>query len=183
MNLVINYIPCDSSQIEAIGFDADSGTLGVRFTGGSTYHYLDVPDQVASDFAAAESKGKFFGANIKGRYVYERQPKVPGGEVYGLSQAQEPKYTTSGKNGRLVNRATGTAIPDDEPVLIFRAQDRHAVHAMRAYALVCEQPDHIAVIEQRIADFERFAAANPQRMKEPDSPLPLVRRDRVAETA
>jgi hypothetical protein len=184
---VILFQPCDSSQIAAWGYDAEAKVLGIQFhasRGGgaepSVYHYADVPLEVADAFAAAPSKGKFFGASIKGKFAYERQPGADG-VVYGLSQAQEPKYTTSSKHGRLVNRDTGTAIPDDEPVFVFRAQDRKALQALRVYALSVEQPDHAAVVARRVADFEAFAMNHPDRMKEPDSPLKLVAAGETAE--
>jgi hypothetical protein len=88
----------------------------------------------------------------------------------GLPATQEPKYTTT-IDGKLMNRSTGRNIPDDEPVMVFRAQDRNAVVAMRAYYMTCSDADHKAVIKSRIADFERFALEHPERMKEPDSNL------------
>ncbi|MCY1166944.1 hypothetical protein D9M73_68980 [compost metagenome] len=88
----------------------------------------------------------------------------------GLSHKQEPKYATNG-GGKLFNRATGNVIPDDEPVMIFRAQDRNVVPMLWAYYDTCLNADHRAVIKSRISDFERFAEAHPERMKEPDSNL------------
>jgi len=54
-----------SSQIEAIGYDAGSKTLAVRFKGGSVYHYDDVPAEVHAALAKAESVGSHFHANVK----------------------------------------------------------------------------------------------------------------------
>lgn len=63
----------DSSQIESIGHDAPSKTLAVVFRKksgpGSLYYYDGVPENVYNDFLKAESKGKFFGAHIKGAYA------------------------------------------------------------------------------------------------------------------
>jgi hypothetical protein len=173
--ITIAYQPCDSSQVAAWGYHAESKTLGVKFHGkggaDSTYHYFDVPQETADAMAKAESLGKFVGANLRGKFAYERQPDEPGGIVFGLSQKQEPKYTASSKTGRLVNRSTGIAIPDDEPVMVFRAKDRHAIGAIAYYLQLCANPDHRAVIKSRMSDFQAFAAANPERMKEPDSSL------------
>jgi hypothetical protein len=83
---------------------------------------------------------------------------------------QEPKYDCS-PDGRIVNRSTNVAIPDDEPILILRAQDRNAVGALIFYMHNCDNPDHRAVVKSRIQDFQAFAEANPDRMKEPDSSL------------
>jgi hypothetical protein len=173
--ITINYQPSESSQVAAWGYHAESKTLGVKFHGkagaDSTYHYFDVPANVAAAMACAESLGKFVGTTLRGKFAYERQPDEPGGIVFGLPQKQEPKYTASSKTGRLVNRSTGIAIPDDEPVMVFRAKDKHAIGALMYYLQLCDNPDHRAVVKSRIQDFQAFAAANPERMKEPDSSL------------
>jgi hypothetical protein len=82
---------------------------------------------------------------------------------------QEPKYTTNA-DGRIVNRASGNPIPDDEPVFILRAKDANAIKALRSYHMNCHNFAHRKIVAGRIADFERFAAEHPERMKEPDSP-------------
>lgn len=83
---------------------------------------------------------------------------------------QEPKYDCT-PDGRIVNRSTHHTIPDDEPVIIFRAKDRRAVVAIEAYMNACENTDHRAVVKSRLLGFQGFAANNPDRMKEPDSSL------------
>lgn len=171
----ITYQPCDSSQVSAFGYDAESQTLGVQFKAGGTYHYFDVPPTVFTALQASESVGKFFGQHLRGKIAYERQPDEPGGVVFGLPQSQEPKYTTSSKHGRLVNRSTGKAIPDDEPVFILRAQDMLALEALRAYLSSVIDPVHAAVVGSRFDDFSAFAATHPDRMKMPDS-APLLGR-------
>lgn len=177
--LHIAITPCESSQITGYGYDADSQTLAIQFPGrgatpGSVYHYANVPAEVFEALHASDSKGKFFGSNIRSVYPYEKQPNSEG-IVFGLPQSQEPKYTTSTKDGRLTNRSTGKPIPDDEPVFILRAQDVLALHAMRAYLLIVEDQTHASVVEARIRDFELFAAKHPERVKAPDSfPLPAT---------
>lgn len=169
----IPLIPCESSQISAYGYDEASQTLEIQFPGrgpaSSRYRYADVPADVYAQFHAAESKGKFFGSNIRGRYAYEKQPDPVTGIVFGLSTSQEPKYTTSAKDGRLVNRATGKPIPDDEPVFILRAQDVHAVEALQAYLESVDDVDHAGAVQARLDAFDAFADAHPERMKSPDT--------------
>ena len=88
--------------------------------------------------------------------------------VAGLSMAQDPKYTVNGS--AIVNRASGEAIPADEPVFIFRARDRHALKALREYAdWLPPHTDHWRAVVARHGDFDRFAADHPERMKEPDT--------------
>ena len=176
MSTTIEMIPCDSSQIEAFGYDADTQTLAIRFPGrgatpGSVYHYAEVPQHVFDAMNGAESKGKFFGSQIRGHFEYEKQPDA-NGIVFGLTTAQEPKYTVSQKDGRLVNRATGKPIPDDEPVFVLRAQDVKAIYALQAYlSHVAGSGDirHVSVVNARIANFIDFANAHPERMKTPDT--------------
>lgn len=167
---VITYVPCVSSQIASYGYDAGTQTLGVKFINTtSAYHYFDVEPEVYAAMQAADSVGKFFGAKIRNKFAFEKQPDEATGIVFGLLQQQESKYTSSSKDGRLVNRETGKPIPDDEPVFILRAQDVHALGAMRCYASLVAEIDQFHAVTERIKDFEAFAKANPSRMKEPDA--------------
>ncbi|WP_305699374.1 KTSC domain-containing protein [Phenylobacterium sp.] len=62
----------DSDAISEIAYDARRGRLVVRFRGGKTYAYRDVPAGVHEAFIAAESKGRFFQDEIRDRYGFER---------------------------------------------------------------------------------------------------------------
>ena len=64
----MNRTPVASSDIVEIGYDADSMTLEIAFHTGGVYQYFDFPETVHQDFMRAESKGKFFHANIKNHY-------------------------------------------------------------------------------------------------------------------
>lgn len=178
--VTITYTDCESSQIHSFGYDATTHTLGVKFHSKgknmaepappSEYWYFGVPAHVAEAFAAAESKGSAFAKLIRGCFAYEKQPDASG-IVFGLSQRQEPKYTVSSKDGRIVNRSTGVAIPDSEPVFILRAKDANAARAIQYYLDLCKSPDHRAVAKSRLLDFMEFAAAHPDLVREPDSSL------------
>lgn len=173
--LAIALTPVDSHLLQAYGYDADSQTLAVQFPNrgdkpGDIYHYFDFPAEAWADFRAAESKGKFFGAHIKGgKYRYEKQAGADG-VVHGLTQGQEPKYTVSAKDGRIVNRATGKPIPDSEPIFILRAKDVHATAALGAYLAQLTDIEHAAAVQERIDAFDAFAQSHPeQRMTQPDT--------------
>lgn len=88
---------------------------------------------------------------------------------FGLPEAQEPKYTIN-DHGRIVNRATGVAIPDEEPIMIFRAKDAEAGDAIDYYIDCCADENHQRVVSARVESFRKFASEHPERMKEPDSP-------------
>lgn len=61
-----------SSNIESIGFDADTNTLAVEFIKGGTYEYSGVPEHLYDELMNADSKGGFLAKNIKGSYNYTK---------------------------------------------------------------------------------------------------------------
>lgn len=83
-----------------------------------------------------------------------------------MKETQEPKYDVT-NDGHIINRKTGRIIPDDEPIFILRARDKHAIKVMGNYADLCSVKGHIDVVNSRIQDFKNFADANPERMREP----------------
>ncbi|AZP49947.1 TPA: KTSC domain-containing protein [Yersinia enterocolitica] len=62
--------PVTSTDICAIGYDADTQTLEIEFNTGSVYDYSDVPQGEYDAFIGSDSKGKYFHANIKNRYSF-----------------------------------------------------------------------------------------------------------------
>lgn len=58
----------ESSHIAEIGYESESSTLEVQFKSGQVWQYYDVPETVWNEFDASDSKGKFFGREIKGHY-------------------------------------------------------------------------------------------------------------------
>ena len=58
-----------SSSLEAYGgYDPKVQDLTIEFKGGSQYLYKKVPVMTFDGLEGAESKGKFFYANIKGKF-------------------------------------------------------------------------------------------------------------------
>ncbi|MET0356188.1 MAG: KTSC domain-containing protein [Cellvibrio sp.] len=67
-----------SSQIREFEYLPETGDLCIMFKGGARYLYHEVPHSVFDDGLAAESIGKFFYANIKGKYEYIKlDPEKP----------------------------------------------------------------------------------------------------------
>jgi hypothetical protein len=68
----------NSSNIEAIGYNKDRKELWVTFSSKgndalkSTYVYVEVPEQTNTDLMAADSKGKFLNATVKGTYKFRK---------------------------------------------------------------------------------------------------------------
>lgn len=75
-----------------------------------------------------------------------------------------------GKYGRVtVERGT---IGEDEPVIVFRAQDALACPLISAYYKLCEgraRIEHLAAIEQAYSRFADWQEAHPDQVKVPDT--------------
>lgn len=82
---------------------------------------------------------------------------------------QEPKYDV--RDGKLTNRQSNEAIPEDEPVFILRARDKHAHAVLVYYSSICVEPEHREAARIRAAQFANWSIMHPSRMKEPDSKM------------
>ena len=65
-------ISVNSSNVSSVGYDADSQTLEIEFNNGGVYQYSGVPESVYQGMMGADSKGKYFHANIKNTYSYSK---------------------------------------------------------------------------------------------------------------
>ena len=83
-----------------------------------------------------------------------------------MDEEQEPKYDSDGKH--IFNRQSLEIIPDDEPVMIFRARDKNAAPMIAFYAKLCRDEQHRAIVKERLHHFVDFIHDHPERMKEPD---------------
>ena len=64
----------DSSNLKSVGYEA--GMLVIEFTTGDIYVYSNVPGSFFEDFARAESKGKFYNQQVRG--------KLKGSKITGI---------------------------------------------------------------------------------------------------
>ncbi len=64
--------PVSSSNIAAVGYDADNQTVYVQFLNGSTYAYKGVPAHEFENLRTAPSVGSYLNRNFKNVYPYER---------------------------------------------------------------------------------------------------------------
>jgi hypothetical protein len=62
----------ESAAIREIDYDAERAKLLVRFMSGEQYVYVGVPDEVHRSFLEAASKGRFFQAEIRDRYPFNK---------------------------------------------------------------------------------------------------------------
>lgn len=64
----------DSASIASIGFHAELRVLEIVFRSGALYRYLAVPPSIFEGLQKAESKGRYFSKNIRGRFEFHRLP-------------------------------------------------------------------------------------------------------------
>ena len=62
----------ESGNMESAGYSPESKTLEIRFKGGGLYSYAGVPQSAYDGLMSAESKGKYFYANIKNSYKWKK---------------------------------------------------------------------------------------------------------------
>lgn len=66
-----DMIEVDSSAIKEVGYSSLDHMLAIRFreNDGSVYVYYDVPEELYDNFMCADSLGKFYNSDIKGKYT------------------------------------------------------------------------------------------------------------------
>jgi hypothetical protein len=62
--------PIDSTTLDSVGYEAESGTLEVEFKNGRLYRYHGVPELVYRQLLAADSAGRFLNTRIKPMYEF-----------------------------------------------------------------------------------------------------------------
>jgi hypothetical protein len=68
----MTWTAVESSALQAAGYAEGQALLYLLFRSGEVYRYFDVPQWQYQEFLAADSKGRYFGRNIRGRFRYER---------------------------------------------------------------------------------------------------------------
>ena len=71
----IDWVPVDSSVLQAVAYLARRRWLYLKFQSGEIYRYFDFPAQQYRDFLAAESTGTYFGKHIRNHFQYEHLPR------------------------------------------------------------------------------------------------------------
>lgn len=59
------------SSVTSHSYDAKQKILSVTFHHGKTYHYQDVPKDIANEFSKAESRGSFLIRHIIGKFNHK----------------------------------------------------------------------------------------------------------------
>ncbi len=61
-----------SSNLASIGYDSENEILEIEFKHGGIYKYCDVPETEYEALMSASSHGKYFSANIRNDYEYQK---------------------------------------------------------------------------------------------------------------
>lgn len=70
-------IPVQSSNLQSYEYDPTTGRFSVQFQRGPDIHdYFDVPQSVVDGFISAESKGRYFSSEIRGRFRHEKRAQI-----------------------------------------------------------------------------------------------------------
>ena len=65
-------IQVQSSNVEAVGYDAHRSELHVRFASGDMYVYLNVDPSLYEGLLSAASVGRYLNINVKSSHEYRR---------------------------------------------------------------------------------------------------------------
>lgn len=63
----MQLIPVESSNIKAIGHEGS--TMRVQYANGTEYDFQGVTAEIFNNFMESDSKGRFFGKNIRGKFT------------------------------------------------------------------------------------------------------------------
>lgn len=65
-------VPVQSRAIASVGYDRTTNVLELELAEGEVYQYYAVPVSVHQQLLAADSIGRYFLTEIRGRYGYRR---------------------------------------------------------------------------------------------------------------
>lgn len=69
---MVDMVPVNSSNVEAIGYDSSNEIVHVKFLDGSVYIYKGVTESEYLNLKSAASIGSYLHRNFKNVYPYER---------------------------------------------------------------------------------------------------------------
>lgn len=66
--------PVESSQIASVGYDPEKSILEIEFKGGGVYQYFDVLPETHNALVGAQSVGRYFGMQVRGKFKFKKLP-------------------------------------------------------------------------------------------------------------
>ena len=126
-----------STNLAALGYNAEKKILAVQFKSGAIYHYADVDSILALGFLQADSVGRYYATKIKGKYPGQRMTgpcPACGAEGWigdrctdcGTADYQEKPYAPPEANG------TAGAVPKQDQSADRVSQPRRRAGARKA---------------------------------------------------
>ncbi len=73
-------LPVESSNVKAVGYDAETKVLEVEFKSGGTYQYAGVQPEMYADLLEADSVGRFVSQVVRAGRKGIRIEEEKGGE-------------------------------------------------------------------------------------------------------
>jgi len=68
----VRRVPVQSRAITSVGYDRATNVLELELAEGEVYQYYAVPRRVHQELLTADSIGRYFLSEIRGRYGYRR---------------------------------------------------------------------------------------------------------------
>ena len=68
----MEWVPVESSVLEAVAYSLDDHELCLRFRSGDEYCYADFPLKLYRELLGAESLGRYFSRKIRDHFVYRK---------------------------------------------------------------------------------------------------------------
>ncbi|MDP9115260.1 MAG: KTSC domain-containing protein [Acidobacteriota bacterium] len=72
----MDWLKLDSKMLASVAYDPNKQILYLRFRTGEVYRYFEFSAEDYQNFLNAESRGKYFLANIRDQFRYERLAKL-----------------------------------------------------------------------------------------------------------
>ncbi len=200
-----NWESITSSQMEAINYSPDSSILLIRFKGGAVYRYCGVPESMVASFREAESKGTFFGKNIKNTFrgvsiapkreaeiipletVQLSLPKLEEEVLSIVDQAKAIKISTQEDKVQAIDFCRGRKSVLDSFIEWFApiknaSWAAHKKNTEKEKSIVEPNELAISIVKKKILEFddeqERKARVERERLRQEEEAKERARRER-----
>ncbi|MEJ0050917.1 MAG: KTSC domain-containing protein [Methylovirgula sp.] len=88
-----------SSNVDAVGHDADARALHVRFKSGDHYVYAGVGREIFDLAMASDSIGRFIAAHVKGKFEFTKLDREEAGGKDHLAEPDQAPDASGGHDG------------------------------------------------------------------------------------
>jgi len=118
----ITLRPVDSTMFSRVGYDEKTWTLVLEFQNSLRLAYQEVPPEVADEFLSAESLGKYYNANVKGKYQAVGEEETEGQSRHRQTESvvemqSEINRISSSATDAVVAAISPSREADDDPTI------------------------------------------------------------------